>query len=237
MLDLGYDEVNANCVYEEGWTLAHASELYRQMKEIGARIIERGVSMDEVFVSLFDDSMFRPLPADDDQNWCGGTGLMVACDWNGDILPCIRYMDMCLGGAREPLLFGNVDDGILQTPECRACRESLRSITRRSQSTDECFFCPIAKGCAWCSAYNYEVFGTADKRATFICPMHKARALANAWFWPRYWETSGEGGEYVLHVPDEWALEIIGTEELAEIKSMCAAPRPDASGKQAMDQD
>lgn len=224
MLDLGYDEVNANCVYEEGWTADHASELYRQMKEIGLRIIGDGLSMDEVSVSLFDDSMFRPLPPEDDQNWCGGTGLMVACDWNGNILPCIRYMDMCLGGSREPLLFGNVDDGILQTPECRACRDSLKRITRRSQSTDECFFCPIAKGCAWCSAYNYEVFGTADKRATFICPMHKARALANAWFWPRYWKASGEGGEYVLHVPDEWALEIIGAEELAEIKSMCAEP-------------
>lgn len=224
MLAAGYRDIHANCVYEEGWTTGHAAELYRQLKMVGRKIIADGVSMEDLYFAMFDEGLFVPMDAADNDNWCGGTGLMIACDWNGNILPCIRYMDMSLAGKRPPLVIGNVDDGILRTPECATCWERLGRITRRSQSTDECFFCPIAKGCAWCSAYNYEVFGTADKRATFICPMHKARALANAWFWPRYWKASGEGGEYVLHVPDEWALEIIGAEELAEIKSMCTAP-------------
>lgn len=68
---------------------------------------------------------------------------------------------------------------------------------------------------------NYQVFGTPDKRATFICPMHKARALANAWFWPRYYKSHGINKRYMLYVPDEWALEIINEEELNEIKELC----------------
>ena len=59
----------------------------------------------------------------------------------------------------------------------------LEQITRRSQSTDECYNCPIASGCSWCSAYNYEIYGTPNKRTTFICPMHKARVLANIYYW------------------------------------------------------
>lgn len=225
MYGMGYREIHANCVYEEGWTLAHARELYRQLKAIGQDIISEGISMEDVYFAFFDERLFVPLDPEDNENWCGGNGLMIACDWDGNILPCIRYMEMSLGGKRPPLVIGNVDEGILQTPECALCYERLRAITRRSQSTDECFSCPIAKGCAWCSAYNYEVFGTPDRRATFICPMHKARALANAWFWPRYWRASGRDGEYALHVPDEWALEIVDPAELAEIKSMCRAGR------------
>ena len=34
MVDLGYDEINANCVYEKGWTPVHATVLYDQMKRI-----------------------------------------------------------------------------------------------------------------------------------------------------------------------------------------------------------
>ena len=31
MIELGYEEINANCVYEDGWTIEHAKELYNQM--------------------------------------------------------------------------------------------------------------------------------------------------------------------------------------------------------------
>ena len=65
-------------------------------------------------------------------------------------------------------------------------------MTRCSQSTDECINCPIAAGCAWCSAYNYEYFGELNKRATFICIMHKARALANVYFWNKYYRAIEE---------------------------------------------
>lgn len=55
----------------------------------------------------------------------------------------------------------------------------------------------------WCTAYNYQIFGTPNKRATFICPMHKARVLANEY----YWHLAGE--EYSIEMPEQWRREIV----------------------------
>jgi radical SAM protein with 4Fe4S-binding SPASM domain len=145
---------------------------------------------------------------------------MISCDWKGDIYPCIRYMESSLGGDQEPLCIGDVYNG-LEATECQKnCVNCLQAITRRSQSTDECFNCPIAEGCAWCTAYNYQRFGTPDKRATFICQMHKARALANAYFWNTGYRIYGEPQRQKLWVPDEWALEIIDEDELERLKRL-----------------
>jgi hypothetical protein len=46
----------------------------------------------------------------------------------------------------------------------------------------------VAKGCGWCSAYNYEEFGTINKRTTYICIMHKARVLANNYYWNKLYK-------------------------------------------------
>lgn len=222
MFSKGYYDVWANCVYEEGWEMPHATELYYQMKDIASWMLNNNMDLEhDYYMSMFDDHMFRPKDPNDIQNWCGGNGVMIACGWDGRIYPCIRYMEMSLGDAQPPLVLGDVDNGILRCKEHRDCYECLRRVNRRSQSTDECFDCPIADGCSWCTAYNYQVFGTPDKRATFICPMHKARALANAWFWPRYYKSHGINKRYMLYVPDEWALEIINEEELNEIKELC----------------
>jgi radical SAM protein with 4Fe4S-binding SPASM domain len=102
---------------------------------------------------------------------------MLAADPDGVLYPCLRYMPSSIGDKQPILTCGHVDTGI----EKNLLKE-MQKITRRSQSSDECFYCPIAKGCSWCTAYNYEVHGTINKRATFICPMHKARALANVYF-------------------------------------------------------
>lgn len=222
MFAKGYRDVWANCVYEEGWTLEHARVLFEQMLEVGRFIIDARMDLGRDYsMSLFDDRAFRPKDPADLQNWCGGNGVMVACGWDGRIYPCIRYMETSLGSSQPPVVLGDVERGLFSRACERECFECLRRVDRRTQSTDECFFCPIAEGCSWCTAYNYQVFGTPDRRATFICPMHKARALANAWFWPRYREALGIDEPYALNVPDEWALEIVGPEELSEIKEMC----------------
>ena len=74
--------------------------------------------------------------------------------------------------------------------------------------------CPIAAGCGWCSAYNYEVFGTPNKRATYICDMHKARCLAN------YYYSYKKNSSADLNCPEDWAAEIIGQEEYNYLKSL-----------------
>lgn len=145
---------------------------------------------------------------------CGGTGLMIACDPDGDIYPCIRYMESSLGGQQKPLMIGNVDEGVGQTQCTHDCIHCLNTINRRTQSTDECFYCPIAEGCSYCSAYNYQVNGTPNSRCTYICIMHKARALANVYFWNNYYEKHNIDKVFTNYCPEEWALEIIDKDEL-----------------------
>lgn len=144
---------------------------------------------------------------------CGGTGVMLSCDPDGYLYPCIRYMESSLGEDQPPIRIGHVDTGLVTTKEELETVKCLQCITRRSQSTDECFDCPIAKGCSWCSAYNYQEFGTVDKRATYICEMHKARALANVYYWNKVYAKDGVDKKFEMHCPKEWAVPIIGEQE------------------------
>lgn len=212
MVELGYDEINANCVYEEGWEPEHATEFYWGLKKVADFFIENDI-VESVYLSLFCDTFFKPKAEDDVTNWCGGTGLMLSCDPDGYFYPCIRYMESSLGTQQKPMRIGNVDDGVALKPEEKECVKCLKCIDRRTQSTDECFYCPIGEGCAWCSAYNYQVFGTPNKRATFICGMHKARALANVYFWNTYYKKKGLDNRMECNCPREWAIEIIPEEE------------------------
>jgi len=151
---------------------------------------------------------------------CGGTGLMLSCDPDGYLYPCIRYMESSLGCSRKPLRIGSVDDGIGNTEEYAGTINCLNCINRRTESTDECFYCPIAEGCSWCSAYNYQVNGTPDSRVTYICEMHKARALANAYYWSKYYERKGMDKNFELYVSRDWALKIIPEDEFNYLLSL-----------------
>ena len=212
MVEFGYSQIHANCVYEEGWTLEHATELYNQMKSFSDYILENDLE-DEVYCSLYEERFFKPKPHDDLELWCGGNGMMLSCDPDGYLYPCIRYMESSLGDKVPPIRIGHVSTGIGKTPEEVRHIHCMDCVTRRTMSTDECFDCPIAEGCAWCAAYNYEVTGNIDSRATFICPMHKATALANAYFWNMYHIKKRDGGNFTVHVPREWAVPIVGEEE------------------------
>jgi radical SAM protein with 4Fe4S-binding SPASM domain len=92
-------------------------------------------------------------------------------------------MESSLNNKQKPLYIGSVESGFLQTEQEKNNYRLLCNVTRRSQSSDECFFCPIASECGSCSAYNYEIFGTPNKKSTFICMPHKARVLANIYYW------------------------------------------------------
>ncbi len=351
MVELGYTEINANCVYEEGWELEHAQELYKQMKIFSDYLIENNLYRD-IFCSLYQENFFQPKDPRDNQNWCfgagtpilttdgykpiekvkigdmvytedgtihpvintmshfannvirldyddktlyctnnhkffiidengkqekkeiknlnsnkdyirtydyenktfgktnnykiyeacdmtvynitvetnhsyianglvssncGGTGLMLACDPDGWIYPCLRYMESSLGDDQPPLRIGHVDRGIETLDNEKEIVKCLNCITRRSQSTDECFYCPIAEGCSYCSAYNYQVFGTADARATFICIMHRARALGNLYYFNKIHIKENEDDRMLCYVPKEWAIPIIGEEEFNKL--------------------
>ena len=221
MIELGYNEINANCVYEEGWKPVHATVFYDQLKKLADYILNHNLDMErDYYISLFEEKYFHPKQGDDLENWCGGNGVMLAVDPDGVIYPCLRYMESSLAGQQKPYSIGDVDRGICQC-DCHKCRvERLKKVDRRTQSTDECFYCPIAEGCAWCTAYNYQVFGTPDARATYICNMHKARALGNIYFWNKYYKKHGIDKHMENYVPEKWVLDIITQAEWNMLNSL-----------------
>ena len=240
MLAVDCDGLFFPCLRYMGTSLGHEQRPYtigdlehgiNVLPEHRARVAEmaavtrRSQSTDECFawqpyLSIFSESIGHPLPEDDNQNWCGGTGLMLAVDCDGLFFPCLRYMGTSLGHEQRPYTIGDLEHGINVLPEHRARVAEMAAVTRRSQSTDECFACPIASGCSWCSAYNYQCTGTPDKRVTYICPMHKARVLANAYYWNNLYRKRGDTARYRLDIPDAWALEIIPYAELSMLKSI-----------------
>lgn len=220
LINQGYREIFLNCVFEEGWTVEHAKILYEQLIQLADYILANNLE-DQVYLSIFEDIFFRPMdPETEKDNWCGGNGAMISVDWKGDIYPCIRYMESSLGTEVEPVIAGNVYDGIMANAKCKTCIETLKKVNRINQSTEECINCPIASGCAWCQAYNYQISGNFHTRATYICIMHKARALANCYYWNmKYWKNK-EDKRFKLWLPDEEALKIITKEELNFLKDL-----------------
>lgn len=217
LIEQGYKDIFLNCVFEEGWTEEHATILFHQLIELADYLLENNLE-DKIYLSIFEETAFHPMPRDDTQNWCGGNGAMISVDWKGDIYPCIRYMESSLGPDIEPIIIGNVKDGIMTDAKCRTCIQKLKQVNRINQSTDECIDCPIAQGCAWCQAYNYQVYGDFEHRTTFICIMHKARALANCYYWNlKYWKNK-INQRFKLWLSDEEALKIINEEELEFLK-------------------
>ncbi|WP_055667269.1 radical SAM peptide maturase, CXXX-repeat target family [Desnuesiella massiliensis] len=219
LINIGYKDIFSNCVFEKGWNVQHSKIFYNELKKISDYIIENEL-YSKIYLSLFETNISMPMSNEDNENWCGGTGNMLACSPNGNLYPCLRYMESSLGTGVPPIVIGDVDNGIAynETQKCKICE--LKCITRKSQSTVECFNCPIAKGCAWCSAYNYQIFGTVSKRATFICIMHKARTLANIYHWNRLFRKHNIDNRFEMHIPKEWALEIISNEEYEMLKEL-----------------
>jgi uncharacterized protein len=69
---------------------------------------------------------------EDNENWCGGTGSMIAIDWKGDIFPCLRYMESSLGENVPPFIIGNLKDGVMMTQKTYQKAYELKNITRKS---------------------------------------------------------------------------------------------------------
>lgn len=159
-------------------------------------------------------------------NCGGGSGSMLALSPNGTFYPCVRYMPASVGTEAPNVSLGTVDTGMIGRKQNSDVLKIFDSTTRRSQSNDICYDCPIGTGCAWCSALAVGTYGTNNKRPIFYCLQVIAEALANVYYWNslllRY-------PQYNLpvrknNVPDQWARMIISDGELEELKLLeCAA--------------
>lgn len=81
---------------------------------------------------------------------CGGLGSMLSLRPNGQFYPCIRYMPTSVGDSVQDLCIGHVDTGIVGREQNSEVLNMMDNVTRRSQSNDICYDCPISNDCAWC---------------------------------------------------------------------------------------
>lgn len=208
-----YKEIHLNCIYEPGWTIEHARIMYNELKIVADYLLDNNL-YNKIYISLFEENMFQPMEELSNENWCGGTvkGGNLAVNYTGKLYPCIRYMDSSLNGKQESIWIGEVGKGILTNDIEKSNYEKINNITRRSQSTDECFYCPIAEGCSWCSAYNYEETGSVNKRLTYICIMHKARALANVYYWNKLYNKLNLPKQKINYLSKNESIYIINKE-------------------------
>lgn len=206
----GITQINANPVFENEWTNEDAKVYYNELKIMADKLL---TTYQGVTSSLFMDHIGTPIPPNNMQTWCGGLGHMLSFDPDGKAYPCIRYMESSLGDSQPPIIIGNCYDGIYNTPETLKLYDEMTSVTRKSQSTEECFNCPVAQGCAYCAAWNYQVYGTVNSRCTRICPMHKARVLANCYYWNKHYMNNNISKVFELYLPKEDALNFIDEKE------------------------
>ena len=139
---------------------------------------------------------------------------MLSFAVDGKAYPCIRYMPISIGDKKaSKICIGDCFHGIYKTDEEKKIKEDFDKITRKSQSPEKCMSCPISTGCGWCSGYNYELYGTANKRSINICWSHKGRVLASCYYYSKRHIKIGDVDAKKINLPYEEAVEILGKEE------------------------
>ncbi len=212
MLDEGCSNIACNYAYEPLYTPADGRSLYEQLKIVSDYIVDNKL---DVVITILDSLLGEK--ARDDKNFCGGTGAMLSFAPDGSAYPCIRYAPISIGEEKaKKVRFGSVYDGLFATDEQKRVKSELDTITRTSQSPQECLECPVSAGCGWCSGLNYEMYGTANRRFTGICWAHKARVLASAYYYNRRYLEIGDCLPIKANLPAEDALKILTEGEYKE---------------------
>lgn len=219
-IDNGMTCINLNCVFEEGWNQETAALEYEQLKKLADYILDN--DLEHLYIAIFNERQEDMQPKYSDGTFCGGTGSMLALRPNGQFYPCIRYMPTSVGDEVKDLCIGDIDNGFIGREQGSEVLSMMDRVTRRSAVTDICYDCPIGNDCASCSALGHALFGTPNKKATFICIQMIAEALANVYYWnllnikkPQY-----KLGVRKNNVPDEWSLLVIDADELDFLKKI-----------------
>lgn len=144
----GMTTINLNCVFEEGWNTRTAKIEYEQLKKLADYIIDN--DLEHLYIAIFRETPEGVMDKYSDGNHCGGLGSMLAMRPNGQFYPCIRYMPTSVGNNVKDLCIGTVQDGMVGRESDSEILNMMDSITRRSQSNDICYDCPIGNSCAWC---------------------------------------------------------------------------------------
>lgn len=210
--------INLNCVFEEGWNQETARIEYGQLRQLADYILDN--DLENIYIAIFNERQEDRMDKYSDSSACGGDGSMLAIRPNGQLYPCIRYMPTSVGDNVEDLCIGSVQEGFIGREQNSSILAMMDKITRRSQTNDICFECPLSNDCAACLALGHTVFGTPNKRCSFICIQMIAEALANVYYWNNLLLKHPTWDLHVRRnvVPDEWSLLVIDEYELESLK-------------------
>jgi uncharacterized protein len=217
----GYMQIDARCDTGSPWDLDHAIAFYHQLKALADAIIDGGY-YENVCVQLFEQDAGQPIQANESSGWGGGLAYTLTLDHRGDIYSCIRYMESALGTDMQPASVCSIRTEPTATYEQQKATDDMARTTRRAILEDICYECPIAMRCPNTSACNYRLTGCFNKRAANLCPMHKARVLACVYYFNKVFRLKGENKVFQNNVPEEWALAIVGREELDMLNALAS---------------
>ncbi len=186
--NLGMTDVHSNLVYEDVWKEGDPEIFEDQLKGLADYVIDNDLYLNHS-VSYFHPRVGLPVSSGDRKvNRCGAGYKSLAFDSEGNIYPCVHFIDMCLSDNSmvEKAIIGNVKTGIQKD-----ILRSFAASTWQAVSPEKCQNCEVGTDCGWCLAVNLESTSTILNRTTYICEMHKANARANAYFWQKYEEKTG----------------------------------------------
>lgn len=209
MINNGCMNIHCNFAYEPEYTIKTANEIYAELKKLSNYLIK---SKYNGYITMINDNI-----GDIDisvRNYCGGTGAMLAFAPDGKVYPCIRYAPISIGDEKaSKICIGDCFNGIYQRDNEKKIKEELDSITRKSQSPEKCMICPVSQGCGWCSGYNYELYGTPNKRYTGICYAHKGRVLSSCYYYNKRHIELNDVEPKKINLPYNEVVDILGKEE------------------------
>ena len=175
---IGIRNVMANIVYEDVWTPEDICVFEEQLNALGDYVIENNL-WESYSVRFFNPIVGLPLEQGHlNSNICGSGKTMMAFDTQGNIYPCIRFLDFCID--KEGKKIGDYNTGI-DNNKIRP----FKMLTLNQVLDGECKNCDIASGCYFCCGNNYNESKTASifERTKHNCQMHKANVRANNRFW------------------------------------------------------
>jgi len=140
---------------------------------------------------------------------------MLDIGTDGKCYPCIRYMKYTLNYQKEQPI-GDIYVG-LDKKEDNEWLNKLNQVTMSSQSPQKCLDCKISSGCSLCTAYNYDKHGDPNIRSTYICDTHKARVLANGYFYNKLRKIIPSVQPFEINLEKDLALTIIDSEEYEKL--------------------
>ena len=177
--DLGLKNIPANIVYENVWHEGDELVFENQLKELADYVLENELYWN-YSVRFFDHNIGFPMSKATKKQYVCGTGKMIAIDCEGQVYPCVRFLDFCQD-PHHKFITGSIDNGYNEQ------RELFKSLSLNLLFDDECMNCPVASGCFTCAGNNYQYTATHTvfKRTKFNCKMHKAQIRANEYFWDK----------------------------------------------------